>query len=179
MCLTINTYHHYDEETGGMKPLTADRPIAVFKILQRDYSPLDLGYTYHTPFRYFPVDFHGNICEMESSMNIRCHFENYTVEEGIHACLTYGEAKEFISSRCGPRCCIVLAVIPENTPFYVGEDGDIVSEKMNIYRIFQFEDPGMEVEIYGKKVQIFVDWWRRQNLSEELQKELAGLGRRI
>lgn len=127
MCLTINPkehrfwFNHY-------VPKVAKEDILVYKrLLLREEG-------YITACRAYPVTFTDGIAVLEATI---------IVEKWMYRCVTKWHKDRIIglgihSYRTPPFCLRVnFAIIPKGTTFYVGDNNDIVSEKLII---FQFED---------------------------------------
>lgn len=124
MCLVISKRDHF----LSLLPKTAKEDIVVYKLLLYKFSRLI------TPFHCKEINFHNNKCILTANFTKRFSalHRGYIVEQGIHAfrCKETAE-KELI--HC-PYPKILEAIIPTGTRYYIGKDGDIVSEKLIIFR---------------------------------------------
>lgn len=163
MCLTTSI---------GITPMTAEKPILVFKeLLIAKVTPSfpafwENKWSYRTPFQGFDIKFSHGKCEMGDGimtglvlfeiMDERCvHASKYDVcwdDEGIHPVCT-GTDDEFPEDNVLSTTAYVykgihanlkipavsypyvvnLAIIPEGAHYFIGDDGDIVADRMIIY----------------------------------------------
>jgi hypothetical protein len=143
MCLEISTKYHGNPK----KPLIAEEDIEVVKYLKKPcivaYSSVDFATgksikkwreeVLCTPFMNEPIEFDENgECILKSGTIIPV-FEScinaYIVEVGIHA---YRKEMDSLSLQFTPPCTPFRAYIPKGTKYYIGENDDIVAEKMVI-----------------------------------------------
>lgn len=148
MCLEISTVHHPD-----LEPLVAEEDIKVVKYLMKPsvayYSAWDDATgklivkkeerVLRTPFMSEPVKFDENDeCVMTAPELKHEHdCDKWIVEEGIHA---YIGTDAFTFLQFISDCAPFHAYIPKGTKYYLGNEGDIVAEKMVIKN-----------EIYGEE----------------------------
>jgi hypothetical protein len=142
MCLYLNpTYHRLDEEE---KPFEAKKNILVYKLLAYD------GIGHKTPVRNYPIQFENNKCECITKLGKpRCLLFGSVlyleVSKGFHARIE--EYTKVLSSS-------YYAIIPKGSHFYIGDDNDIVSDKLIIYKEepwwFLFKKP-ISVQNYIEK----------------------------
>lgn len=112
MCLVISLrYHKYQ-----LEPLIANEDILVYKRLNHYGKSKD----YYTPVMDTIVNFYRNKAILQDNFGLW----NGCVEEGIHS---YYVEKE---NPFGMH----YAIIPKGTKFFIGCDGDVVSEKLIIYK---------------------------------------------
>ena len=124
MCLAIDKGFHKNNE-----PLIAERNIRVYKCLDMD----QFGIT--TPFMYYPIEFdeEGKCILISKKLELT---SQDTIREGIHACRTK-KAAEFICFMFPEAGTTTFkAIIPKGTKYFIGNNGDIVSEKIIIYNEF-------------------------------------------
>ena len=133
MCLTINRKYHglvHTQKGEKFYPIKTNRPLLVYKILEE----LDNGF--QTPFQYCPIEFTNGKKTLKGFDFPKSKFyKDKTVHCGVHSwasktvaeqeCL-YGRAQQWAFDT-------YKAVVPANTLFYVGEDGDVVSTRLTIF----------------------------------------------
>ena len=127
MCLDKSNIHMND----WAKPFIAKNNIVVYKAL--DTKTLDGTKCICTPYMYLPIVFFEGKCVMhEPSMEIV--LEKYILK-GIHTFTT--------EERCKKTCDMFhdetgtkkfWAVIPKDSKYFVGEDDDIVSDNLIIFK---------------------------------------------
>lgn len=121
MCLLVDENKHL---LGTSKVNL--KPIIVYKIIMKTKTG------FKTPFRYYPVDFIKNECVLKSKL-IK---DGYIVDNGIHAyrsldrAVSEMENLKWFSFNCS--FIVFKAIIPKFSNYYIGCDGDIVSNKMII-----------------------------------------------
>ena len=117
MCLRIDSFYHEDYE-----PLTYNKNIKVIKCLHR------FNNNFYTPFCKYPVQFHQGKAELITSEFSRSYyFSNINVEQGIHSFRSH----IYFNKKC---YLTFKAIIPKETPFYIGKDADMVSLKLIIFK---------------------------------------------
>lgn len=136
MCLRVNkeihseyikVKHYYNGLTKIPKPLVAKTNIVAIKKLS-----LDKDDNYHTPFMCKNVTFNNGIVTLESDVKEgfrvekSAWYDTYDVANGIHS---------FIErDRCmWSREKLFVSIIPKGSKYYLGEDGDLVSEKLIVF----------------------------------------------
>lgn len=135
MCLTINTDIHtervrYRNFKKMPKPFIADKDIYCFKYLTRSGN---FDIKFFTPFFCEEVVFDAKgMAVMESDVKKRKYpfsiwsevLNEYNVDNGIHSYTTQT-----------PMAAIVFdAVIPKGSMYYIGQDNDLVSEKLIVFQ---------------------------------------------
>ena len=111
MCLVISLrYHKY-----RLTPLIANEDILVYKRLNHYGKSKD----YYTPVMDAIVKFYRNKAILQDNFGVW----NGRVEEGIHS---------YVEKRFTPG--MHYAIIPKGTKFFIGCGGDVVSEKLIIYK---------------------------------------------
>ena len=145
MCLIVDLNYHEVKNLNSNKPLKVValktlRPLKVYKVIELVKDDDGDFEGYQTPYQYLPVNF----------VNNKFHIKGVGFE--TESCLQYDDGVFFI--RCGAHAfyklaacqrevknCIALewdfrihpAVIPANTSFYVGRDGDIVASRLEVF----------------------------------------------
>lgn len=122
MCLIVDENKHL---LGTSKVNL--KPIVVYKIIMKTKTG------FKTPFRYYPVDFIKNEYVLKSKL-IK---NNHIVDEGIHAYRSLKTAVAYaydisMNSWIRANYIVFKAIIPKFSNYYIGCDGDIVSNKMII-----------------------------------------------
>lgn len=122
MCLIVDENKHL---LGTSKVNL--KPIIVYKIIMK--TPIG----FKTPFRHYPVDFIKNECVLKSKLIKYDHI----VDKGIHAYISLNTAVAHayditMHSWIRAHYIIFKAIIPKFSNYYIGCDGDIVSNKMII-----------------------------------------------
>ena len=140
MCLIINTDIHIKRTWNSNfrrripKPLVADKDILCVKLLMP--VPFGTRYKFMTPFRNMGVKFDwlNGIAELVSDVKSkRLPFsviktvvkdEKFLVENGIHS-----RSKKTLLLGCEQ----FYAIIPKGAKYYVGVDGDLVSNRLLVF----------------------------------------------
>lgn len=139
MCLTINPKYHPDQE-----PLTEDFDIHVFKVMTKFSSGrlrsafflehYELGETKDALFLYYRSA--GVSYTKPKDLRFTA------VTKGLHSYRGYFKAKEIADQMNYPwdkydtlKYNIYHAVIPRGSKHYVGQDGDVVSEKLVVTKL--------------------------------------------
>ena len=121
MCLVTSNDYHKKDNNRNVKCFVAKEDILVYKCL--DYENGE----YCTPFRHMPIVFtKGKYVynKVKMSQKIGCGIrENALVFKGIHA---YSTGDNGTSMH--------YAVIPKGSNFYIGNNDDIVSNNLIVYR---------------------------------------------
>lgn len=134
MCLVVKNKWHKEG-----KPLIAEEDFVVFKVLHHnDYGMIV------TPFRFCEINFVKGKRVMTSKIKITqtrswtsgYHYHiRWACSQGLHALLklpSYHELHLF-SIGIGNNMLVHKAIIPKGAKYFIGTDGDIVSDKMIIY----------------------------------------------
>lgn len=126
MCLLVDENKHL---LGKSKVNL--KPIIVYKVIMKT----KIGFK--TPFRYYPVDFIKNECVLRSKLRFKLIKDCRIVENGIHAyrslIMAVAHAQDMGMRTWTPTNYIVFkAIIPKFSNYYIGCDGDVVSNKMII-----------------------------------------------
>lgn len=133
MCLITSNYYHKKDKFNNVKCFVAEEDILVYKCLDC------INGEFRTPFQYMPIVFtkgkyiYTNVymkkktfCKMD---------EGGYVWSGIHAYRTMSRAfavsKSFYDF---DGTYMHYAVIPKGSNFYIGNNGDIVSNNLIVYR---------------------------------------------
>lgn len=124
MCLT----------TKRRWPKIAWKPITTYKVV---YSPNNYP-SLLTIFQDFPIQI-GNTYE-ETLGNIfrgrrRLHFNKYEIHEGIHSNTKLYQSRVIANYFREPNPIIVKCVIPKFSFYWIGDDNDIVSNKLKYVKI--------------------------------------------
>ena len=134
MCLSVNLNYHKVEDNKPIA-LIAKQSLLVYKVL----SSTD-GVHYHTPFQYQSINFddkYGMFFYETTKFSI---FEDldyeYNVTCGIHSFMDIHIAnlvKKYFQKRSIIRIVIRHAIIPKGSKFYIGVDGDVVSNDLVVF----------------------------------------------
>jgi hypothetical protein len=131
MCLQINSCHLIKD--GEPVPRIDNRPIEVYKVLR---VPDFLTGPYTTPNRGIPIKFGDcHTCIQRAKLQVKRSYGAFFVDKGIHAWRTKSAAQDFIRYRPGYTTVdyvMFKSIIPAGVKYFLGEDGDIVSEKLII-----------------------------------------------
>ena len=132
MCLIISKVYHKEDNNRNVKCFVAKEDILAYKCL--DYK----NGKYYTPFQYMHIVFtkgkyiYTNVymkkktfCKMD---------EGGYVWSGIHAYRTMSRAFAVSSFYEFDGTYMHYAVIPKGSNFYIGNNGDIVSNNLIVYR---------------------------------------------
>ena len=130
MRLVTSTFYHKKDESNMIKCLVAKEDILVYKCLDCENGE------YHTPFQYMPIMFtKGKYVYNKVNMPKSKLYWNYTIGVGIHAYSTKGKAimavKDFHKTN---GTSMHYAVIPKGSNFCIGNNDDIVSNNLIVYR---------------------------------------------
>ena len=134
MCLSVNLNYHKVQDNQPIA-LVAKQSLLVYKVL----SSTD-GVHYNTPFQYKSINFddkNGMFFYETTKFSI---FEDldydYNVTCGIHSFIDIDVAncvKKFFKKRSIIRISICYAIIPKGSKFYIGVDGDVVSNDLVVF----------------------------------------------
>lgn len=130
MCLIISKVYHKKDNNRNVKCFVAKEDILVYKCL--DY----INGEYCTSFQYMPIIFtKGKYAYNKVNMpKSKCYW-NDTIGVGIHAYSTRGKAIELSKSfYWNNGTSMHYAVIPKGSNFYIGNNDDIVSNNLIVYR---------------------------------------------
>ena len=130
MCLITSHFYHKENSKHNVKCLVAKEDILVYKCLDCEDG------VYCTPFRYMPIVFtKGKYVYNKVNMpKSKCEW-NDTIGVGIHAYSTKNAAIALSKSfYWGNGTSMHYAVIPKGSNFYIGNNGDIVSNNLIVYR---------------------------------------------
>ena len=118
MCLYVDERYH-----TTLEPKTAMFPILVYKALE--YSDYYMGYI--SPYMEIEYEF-GEL----NTSHLIFDDENDSVEDGLHACTT----KESAENHCYRFSYgdIFPAIIPVGAMFFIGENNEIVSTELIVYK---------------------------------------------
>lgn len=127
MCLTISNIH----KNNNNKPFIAEKDIIVFKALDH-YDLSNRKKVFCTPYQYYPIDFFDGKCIMKSDLykDIDCCF----VRIGIHSFRDEKSAKETCAGFTETKMTKHWAIIPKGSKYYIGNDNDIASDNLIIFR---------------------------------------------
>ena len=125
MCLKVNTNFYTRKEAREHKPLIAEKDIKVYKVIDvNDRSPY-FNFKYHKKYHY--------------SCNFSKNIVNYgrwyiKINKGLHSFIKHSEAKirkaGFLNE---DYFKIVTMYIPKGSEYYLGDNGDIVSNNLVWY----------------------------------------------
>lgn len=126
MCLTINKKFHKSCFVLKPKPFIAKSNILVYKLLEYKDG------RYKTPYQKAPIWFSGGKWEGWQTMFGMSYCAvsgfNWEVDEGFHSYWTEAAISDI--QKAGRE--IFYAVIPEGSNYYIGTDGDVVSDRLVI-----------------------------------------------
>ena len=133
MCLVTSTFYHKKDSNRNVKCFVAKEDILVYKCLDC------IDGEYSTPSQYMPIVFtKGKYVynKIRMSQKIGCGIrENALVSKGIHAYSTRDKAIKLIKDfRKTNGTSMHYAVIPKGSNFYIGNDDDVVSNNLIVYR---------------------------------------------
>lgn len=118
MCLRINSRIH-----PNLQPLVAKKDMVVFKVLEHK------KHEWKTPYRNKRVFFFFGKIKLHAKLNVV--YDTY-VDEGIHSCL-YASTATSVLSDCD-NGNVFTAIIPKGAEYFIGTWGDVVSNKLIIYK---------------------------------------------
>jgi hypothetical protein len=156
MCLIVNTNIHKKNKSGYVKALTAQEDIFVYKCL--DHSEGEVC----TPFQYMPITFKDGKFSYDTDYMVSRKYcysvAGAIINEGIHSYWSDDYACNCVMTfheGCGTKKH--YAVIPKGSKFFVGTDGDVVSDNLIVYRsraMFRINRKGaMKMKDYIKEYQ--------------------------
>lgn len=135
MCLVVSKFYHKKDSNRNVKCFVAKEDILVYKCLDYHYYNGE----YCTPFQYMPIMFtKGKYVYNKVNMSQKrsCGIrENALISKGIHAYSTKNAAIALSKSLYGRNgASMHYAVIPKGSNFYIGNNDDIVSNNLIVYR---------------------------------------------
>ena len=133
MCLVTSNYYHKKDNNRNVKCFVAKEDILVYKCLDC------IDGEYSTPFQYMPIIFERGkyvYNKIRISQKIGCGIrESALISKGIHAYSAKVKAimaaKDFHKTN---GTSMHYAVIPKGSNFYIGNNDDIVSNNLIVYR---------------------------------------------
>ena len=143
MCLITDNYYHKKDKFNNVKCFVAEEDILVYKCLDCKNGE------FRTPFQYMPIVFtkgkyiYTNVymkkktfCKMD---------EGGYVWSGIHAYRTMSRAFAVSKSYYEfDGTYMHYAVIPKGSNFYIGNNDDVVSNNLIVYRDKKYFDKDYE-----------------------------------
>lgn len=128
MCLIINENYH-----KNFKPLKAEREFAVWKIVCCGFKPVIFisniyCFRYEKGFEYFITNKRPFSYRTKSELHSRASFKYKVVDRGFHSYKTRPNLKT--SARFQK---IVKFYIPKGSLYFIGTEGDIVSNRIILY----------------------------------------------
>lgn len=134
MCLFIDTYNH-EEQPARYIPKVATRPLVVWKVLREQNTCSSArslnGNRWVSPVRDFPYVF-------EKLYTSEMVFDGSTIEDGLHALRAPNqyEANDIwgLDPVNFPFKQAFPALIPVGSEFFVGEDDDVVTNQLIVFR---------------------------------------------
>ena len=133
MCLVINK--KFKSETDAVafvkKPKIAKSDIIVYKMLEIIKDKLN--YTIFSPYKYMRyVAGETKTCwqfgyRIQDYLHNGSYVNRITIDDGIHAFTTRKQVNETIKFLLPCKCFAVKCIIPKGTPYFRGDDNDIVS----------------------------------------------------
>lgn len=162
MCLIVKTTFH---KKG--KPIVAEHSILVYKMLER-YTGKEYNNRYHTPFQGKTINF----CDEGDNMyfykttslqkDLSEYSNKYIITKGIHSFFdketTIDEVNAYDERVI--RMSMHYAVIPKGSKFYIGEDGDIVSTNLVVFK--RKKDYDKNKKLFGRTYELdkyLMDFW--------------------
>ena len=119
MCLIIRSCKHIRLKNGKYIPRTTLFHKKVYKVLC-----YELFTGAHTPIICKPVIFKDDKCCLSGKFS---YYYGGVIEEGVHSFSSYTMARDFANSVGG---FIYKAYIPSGVKYFIGFEGQIVSEKL-------------------------------------------------
>lgn len=136
MCLVTSSFYHKKDKSNMIKCFVAKEDILVYKCLDYYYY----NGVYCTPFQYMPIMFTKgkyvyNKVNMKESVACCANEKFACIYSGIHAYSAKVKAimvaKDFHKTN---GTSMHYAVIPKGSNFYIGNNDDIVSNNLIVYR---------------------------------------------
>lgn len=120
--------------TTSSKRLKAETDLLVYKCL--DSSNGENGVEYCTPYQYLPITFNDGVCNMKSKLEGKSNYVHIQhIDIGIHSFFDKfsadATAMQF-HKQDGTK--VFYAIIPKGAEYFFGCDGDIVSNKLVIFK---------------------------------------------
>ena len=134
MCLTVDKRFH--GKTRPFYPLWAEHDMYVYKILKKYRSGGETRYS--TPYQHMVVK--SGYEYYASDFGIDTWSSNGQVSHGLHSWTKRQLAARDCSYRDGEN--VFVAIIPQGSRYFVGTEGDVVSEKLimlNKRRVWPWE----------------------------------------
>ena len=134
MCLVTSSFYHKKDKSNMIKCFVAKEDILVYKCLDCTSGE------YCTPFQYMPIMFTKgkyvyNKVNMKESVACCANEKFACIYSGIHAYSAKVKAimvaKDFHKTN---GTSMHYAVIPKGSNFYIGNNDDIVSNNLIVYR---------------------------------------------
>ena len=123
MCLTITGFRTR-KEAREFKPFIAEKDIKVYKLLTEDNKSI---------FKYFQFDkgYHYSVKRFTKNTEFGLYSRQWklNISKGLHAYVSLKKAKEV---QFGDEK-IVIMYIPARSQYYLGINGDIVSDNLIWY----------------------------------------------
>ncbi len=128
--------------TNKPRPFTAKKPIKVYKVLDGSYSPYRSfrwvkGYYYYEDE---PLEVKGQFTLWNQQLGFFEQFEQpvssnrysarFSIERGLHAWQSKHIAYNSYTYHIRTNARIVEMIIPKGAKYFLGDDGDIVSDKI-------------------------------------------------
>ena len=144
MCLITSNYYHKKDNNRNVKCFVAKEDILVYKCLDC------INREFRTPFQYMPIVFTKGKYIYTNVYMKKKTFCNKMVEggyvwSGIHAYRTMSRAfavsKSFYEF---DGTYMHYAVIPKGSNFYIGNNDDVVSNNLIVYRDKKYFDKDYE-----------------------------------
>ena len=138
-------------------PRYAERDLLVYKVLSNNLPFKKMGTGWVTPIVKMPIDFSNEgkaTCVAILDAQANRDDDGYSVVRGIHSFASGTEETELMRA-FKESCCtkVFEAVIPAYTRFYIGENDDVVSEKLIIYNGAAPRNI-MKLKTYKKKLNV-------------------------
>lgn len=121
MCLLIDKNKH-----PFLQSKVTLTPIIVYKVLWKH------NLFFETPYQRKIIEFVNGKCILRSKL---VKDDKYTIGKGIHAYRYLAQAwdtAQYLNTYLSESVIVVKAIIPKFSNYYIGYDGDIVSNKMII-----------------------------------------------
>ena len=130
MCLCVYTAKHLIN--NSLVPKIADTDILVYKLLS-----LSSNGNIYTPYQGYRIDFkEGTFVYPQTKigkLNGISFFVPY-IDEGIHSCFSKNAITRIFNVRLYSNYDnIYYAIIPKGSEYYIGMDGDIVSNNLIVF----------------------------------------------
>lgn len=150
MCLTINDTFH---KKG--KSLKAEQNILVYKVLERGFDE-----KYYTPYQGMPINFNPNdgMFFYKNTRLLRGDIAG-SIANGIHS--FFNDAKADALANKFYKESMHYAIIPKGSRFFIGENGDIVSTNLVVFKTKKDYLKGKKLfgKIYSDLGLYLMDFW--------------------